>query len=246
MSAKPTAWAVAKCWWAALTAGSEPTPHHPNPIRRRCLGVALGAFLALAIGLPAAAQAPRPASLSAEQRADVQRIEQYLNSIRTLAARFLQVTSTGEYAEGQIYLQRPGRLRIEYDPPVPVLIVANRGLLSYLDTQLEQVSHVPLGSTPAGLLVAERIDLLGGDLVITEFAREQQAVRLTVVQADDPMEGSLTLVLADRPLELKKWMVTDAQGVTTTVSLLNSRFGVPIDSERFDFEDPTLFQQRQE
>lgn len=206
------------------------------------------ALLAIAwalVALPAFGQTVKPVKLTAEDRADITRIEAYLNGIVTLEARFLQATSTGEYSEGRLYIHRPGRLRIEYDPPVPVLIVANRGWLTYYDKQLEQVSHVLLSSTPAGLLVREKIDLFADELVITGFARESQTLRLTLVRASDPLEGNLTLVLADRPLELKKWLVTDAQGVTTTLSLLATRFGVTLDPKLFEFQDPNFGKPRQ-
>ncbi len=196
--------------------------------------------------LPAVAQQPRAARLTAEDKAEIGRIEDYLNGLKTLEARFLQVTSTGEYSEGKLHLDRPGRLRIEYDPPVPVLIVANRGLLTYFDKELQQVSHVPLSSTPAGILVREKISLMSDEFIIIGFERESQAVRLSLVRASDPQEGSLALVLADRPLELKKWMVTDAQGVTTTVSLLDARTGIAIDPKLFEFVDPNFFKPRQD
>jgi outer membrane lipoprotein-sorting protein len=217
--------------------------------RRRSLRARLGAILAVVMALagpPAVAQQPAPAELSVGDRADLARIEAYLNGLMTLEARFLQATSTGEFAEGKLYIQRPGRLRIEYDPPVPVLIVANRGMLTYYDKELEQVSHVPLGSTPAGILVREKIALQSDEFVIVGFERESQALRLSLVRASDPLEGNLSLVLADRPLELRKWMVTDAQGVTTTVSLLNARVGGSLDPQLFDFVDPNFFKPRQE
>lgn len=208
--------------------------------------VAVAAILGILAAPPAAAQTARPARLTAQDRAEITRIETYLNGIATLEARFLQATSTGEVSEGRLFIHRPGRLRIAYDPPVPVLIVANRGWLTYYDKQLEQVSHVLLDSTPAGLLVSEKISLFSKDLIITDFAHESEALRLTLVRASDPLEGSLTLVLADKPMELKKWLVTDAQGVTTTVSLLATRFGVTLDPKLFEFEDPNLFAPRQD
>lgn len=218
-------------------------PSRPRRWRAWLWLVLAGALLA---ALPAVAQQPRAARLTAGDKAEIGRIEDYLNGLKTLEARFLQVTSTGEYSEGKLHLDRPGRLRIEYDPPVPVLIVANRGLLTYFDKELQQVSHVPLSSTPAGILVRDKIALLSDEFVITGIERESQAVRLSLVRASDPQEGSLALVLADRPLELKKWMVTDAQGVTTTVSLLDARTGIAIDPKLFEFSDPTLFKPRQE
>lgn len=209
------------------------------------MAAALGLVCLLAAGA-APAQTAKPARLSAQDRADITRIQNYLNGVTTLEARFLQATSTGEFSEGRLFIHRPGRLRIEYDPPVPILIVANRGWLTYYDRQLEQVSHVRLESTPAGLLVRDRIDLFASELVITDFARESQALRLTLVRAADPLEGSLTLVLADKPLELKKWLVTDAQGITTTLSLLATRFGVTLDPKLFEFDDPNLAKPRQD
>lgn len=202
-----------------------------------------GAALALAIiasglDLQAFAQDVKPADLSEKERAAIVRIEEYLNSIVTMEARFLQVSSNGNYAEGKLHLSRPGKMRLEYDPPVPVLIIVAKGNLIYVDKELEQVSYVDADDTPAGFLVREKISLFSDELIITGFAQEAQALRLNLVRAADPLEGNLTLVLADRPMQLKKWAVTDAQGVTTTVSLLGTRFGTDIDPEIFVFRDP--------
>ncbi|MFQ5618792.1 MAG: outer membrane lipoprotein carrier protein LolA [Rhodospirillales bacterium] len=206
--------------------------------RPRRLAAILIVALAWAAAVPAAAAPPRAATLSAAELADVGRIEAYLNRIRTLKARFLQVSSTGDLSEGTLFISRPGRLRIEYDPPVPILIVAARGVLTYFDKELEQVSEIDLASTPAGILVQETISFFSGDFMLTRFERQADAARLTLVRTEDPLEGSLTLVFSDRPLTLRKWVVTDAQGEATTVSLLKTRFGLPLNPELFTFEAP--------
>lgn len=182
------------------------------------------------------------AVLSDTDRKDLDRIESYLNGIGTLQARFLQVSSTGEYAEGDVYLDRPGRMRIEYDPPVPVLIVAMGRSLVYYDKELEQVSWVRTNSTPAGFLLRESISLKGQEEVtVTGFERDAGALRVTLVRTEDPFEGQLTLVFADKPLVLKKWIVTDAQGVATSVSLQGTKFGLELDKKLFEFRDPSIF-----
>ena len=203
----------------------------------------LGAALALALVLfaPTAqthAQEVVAATLSEAERATILRIEDYLNGVLTMEARFLQISSNGNYAEGKMYLSRPGKMRLAYDPPVPVLIIVAKGNLIYVDKDLQQVSYVNADDTPAGFLVREKISLFGDDLIITDFIQEAQTLRLSLARAEDPLEGALTLVLSDRPMQLKKWVVTDAQGVTTTVSLLGPRFGAKIDSELFVFLDP--------
>ena len=178
------------------------------------------------------------APLSDADRADIARIERHINEIETLQARFLQVTSTGDYSEGTLFLWRPGRLRIEYDPPTPMLIVANRTWLIYEDKKLEQVTQMPLSATPAEILVADNISLFSDAFTITRFERGASSLRLTVTRTEDPLAGNITLVFSDRPLALKKWTVIDAQGVATTVSLLGSSLGAPLNPALFEYELP--------
>ena len=194
----------------------------------------------LAVPPPAAADPPQAAELSAADKADIGRIEDYLNRLTTFEARFLQISTNGNQAEGAIYLWRPGRMRIEYDPPTPILIVADGSALFYHDKELDQISEVPIGATPASVLLDEKIVLLSGEFTIIGFKRESRALRLALVKTEDAGEGSITLIFGDRPLILKKWTITDAQEITTTVSLLKSRFGVPLKAELFQFETPEM------
>jgi outer membrane lipoprotein-sorting protein len=202
--------------------------------------LAAGLLMAAAWTSGPAAAAPGEARLSAADRQDIARIETYLNDIETMRSRFLQVTSDGAYSEGTFYLWRPGRMRIEYDPPVPILIVADGRSLVYHDKKLNQVSYLGFESSPAGLLLAERVSL-SKSVNVTRLERGARTLRVTLVKKDDAGEGSLTLVFEDRPLIFKKWVVVDAQGVEITVSLLGPRFGFPLDPELFRFVDPTQF-----
>lgn len=205
-----------------------------NPLNRRAALLALAA--ALALPAAAAAAAPR-AALSAEDRADIARVEAYLNSVRTLRARFLQIADNGGTAEGTLYLARPGRLRVEYDPPVPILMVSNGGFLIHYDKELKSVAHLPINSTPAGFLVREDVKL-SGDVAVTRVERGPGSLRVTLVQSDDPQAGRLTLVFSERPFALTNWQVVDAQGSTTRVALIDPRTDVSLDPALFRFTDP--------
>ncbi len=185
----------------------------------------------------AAAQIPAT-ELGATDKADIRRIEAYLNKLSTVRARFLQISSNGAQAEGNLYISRPGRMRIQYDPPSPVFIVADGSWLIYVDKELDQVSYVPLESTPAGILLDARISLLGGDFTITHFENAANVIRITLYKTDDQGKGILTLIFSDRPLTLKKWTITDAQGILTSVSLIDSRFGIPLNDNLFKFKSP--------
>jgi outer membrane lipoprotein-sorting protein len=180
-----------------------------------------------------------PTELSAEDRSDIAKAEEYLNAIRTLKARFLQIADNGAAAEGTFYLARPGRLRLEYDPPVPILMVANGRFLIHYDKELKAVTHLPINSTPAGLLVRERIQL-SGDVTPTKVERGPGSLRITLVQTDDPQAGRITLVFSERPFALSNWQVVDAQGNTTRVALIEPHAGVPIDPALFRFTDPSM------
>lgn len=178
------------------------------------------------------------ANLNDADKSDILRIEAYLNKIKTMEARFLQVSSDGDYSEGDLYLSRPGKMRIEYDPPKPVLIVVNGQNLVYFDKELGQVSYFSLEDTQAEILLRETISFSSEDLIVTRFERGPGVLRLTVIKGNDPLEGNLTLIFSDKPLGLKKWTITDAQGIVTNVSLLGPRFGAPLDAKLFDFEPP--------
>ena len=176
--------------------------------------------------------------LSDTDRADLARVEDYLNAIKTIRSRFLQISSSGDYSEGSFLLSRPGHLRIEYLPPKPLMVIVADGYLIYIDTELDQATVIPLSLTPAEMLVRETISFVSDEIIITGFDRSPGVLRLSLAKADDLLEGNMTLVFSDRPLELRKWIVTDGRGEVTTVSLLGPEFDVPIDPQLFDYEPP--------
>jgi outer membrane lipoprotein-sorting protein len=192
--------------------------------------------------LPIAAQAQtRPVALTAQDRADLARIETYLNSIRALHARFLQVAPDGRTSEGQAWLQRPGRMRFQYDPPAPFLLVGGHGLLVFHDSQLKQTSNIPLSQTPLGVLLQDNLRL-SGDITVSNITRLPGQIQVTLYRTNSPQDGALTLIFADNPLTLRQWVVTDAQRHETRVTLYNVELGGNFDQKLFEFIDPRFFQ----
>lgn len=217
-------------------------PNRPFPLKRivgTLLAVAI-AFCAAALLLPKQADAKDAIGLQQNQISQIKKVQDYLNAISTLRARFMQVTSQGNFAQGEFMLARPGRMRIDYDPPVPVLIVSDGTLVMYKDEELDQLSYVPLSTLPASMFIGETVNFFGDDLLITDFEHDKGALRLTLQRSEDPMEGSLTLVFSTAPLALKKWSVIDAQGITTTVSLLGPAYGEALDDDMFKVENRIL------
>lgn len=199
--------------------------------------------LGLVAGLataPAMAAAPVPVRLDAGQQADLARIETYLNDLTTLDSKFVQLSQDG-FVEGRLRLSRPGDMRIDYEPPVPVEIVASGFLVMYYDRELGQTSYLPVSETPAYFLLRERIDLTDG-LTVTKFEREASILRITLVETDNPDSGRITIAFEDRPLRLVKWQVVDATGTVIDVALIDPRFGVAFDNagDLFSTVDPNL------
>lgn len=199
---------------------------------RRHLLAAAGSLAALPLTGRIAAADAAPANLSAEDQADIKRIQDYLNGITTMQARFQQYSARGGIAFGTIYLKRPGFIRIDYEPPSPMLIVSDSVSLHYYDPELDQINRVPVSSSPIWFLLKENVRL-GGDVTVTEFKRAPNAFAITIRQTDDADEGAVVLELGDRPLELRQWTVMDAKSQEVRVGLFNAQFGMEIDQQLF-------------
>lgn len=197
-----------------------------------------------ALAAPARAQrapAPPAAALSERDRADLARVEAYLNAMTTLRARFLQIAQTGAAAEGTAWISRPGRMRFEYDPPEPLLLVADAGQFLMYDRELRAPTTVPVGSTPLGILLRREVRL-SGDVTVTAVERTGGFLRVTLFRTSEPAEGRLTLVFKPDPLELRQWAVVDPQRRETRVSLSRIETGMRLPAGLFQFNDPRFFE----
>jgi outer membrane lipoprotein-sorting protein len=202
-------------------------------IRRKLLTITLLASL-LSLSANAA-----PVQLSAQDQADLSRIEIYLNTLHTFRARFLQVGPDGNVTGGNAWLSRPGRMRFEYDKPAPFLMVAGFGSFVFYDSELNQTTSIPLAATPLSILLADRV-VLGGDVTVTGVERQPGQIQVSMSRKSSPEDGSLTLVFADQPLALRQWVITDGQRQETRVSLFNVEQGGSFPASMFQFEDPRL------
>jgi len=180
-----------------------------------------------------------PAKLSAQDKADLEQVRQYFHSLKTLRGRFLQAASNGSVASGKIYLSRPGRLRFEYDPPTPILMVADGIFLIYVDKDLKQITHILLGSTPIGVLVQDEVKL-SGDITVTRISRTPGVLRVTLKDTDEPEKGSITLAFSRAPFALRKWTVVDARNIATDVTLSGIETDITLDKELFIFREESL------
>jgi outer membrane lipoprotein-sorting protein len=204
--------------------------------------IASALVAAALLGAPGWAAAAQPTQAAAgvdaapadQAAAVLEQAQEYLNSIHTLKARFTQIAPNGAITHGTAWLDRPGRMRFQYDPPTPLLLVAGHGFVLFRDTQLGQTSTVPTDRTPLGILLASHIELTGGDLTVTAVRIEPGQAQITLARKATPSEGSLTLAFNTKPWSLTEWTVTDAQTQKTTVVLTDVQTGVKMDQALFE------------
>lgn len=176
------------------------------------------------------------AAISVQDKADLTRVESYLNGIKSLDAKFVQIAPDGSLSDGKLYLLRPGRIRFEYAPPSPILVVADGTWIVFHDDELKQTTRVPLDSTPLSILMRDKVALEGA-VTVKRVERAPGSLRVTLYDTDKPKEGQLTLVFSDQPLVLKQWVVQDAQGQSTTVALDKMETNVDFKQSLFVFHD---------
>jgi outer membrane lipoprotein-sorting protein len=167
---------------------------------------------------------PRPGNTTAfdaNQRALIERVDKYLTSVQTMVGDFVQVAPDGSRTDGKFYLQKPGRVRFEYNPPSPVELIADGESMVVRDRKLATQDLYPLSQTPLRFLLADRIDLLKDTDLVGVYS-DNMFVTI-VVEQRHILGGThrLMLMFSAKDLELKQWTVTDPQGYDTTVAVFN-------------------------
>lgn len=172
-----------------------------------------------------------------------EKYENYLNGLKTLAGDFTQINSQGKTAQGKIQISRPGKMRLSYNPPSTLLIVADGKWLITKDIQADEVNYVSLENTPAAFILRPQVHF-SGDVAITNIIpKDNDTTEISLIRREDPDAGYITLVFKDNPVSLKEWSVVDAQGITTRVVLSNIQSNVQLPAGLFHIESPNLFQQ---
>ncbi|MBD5388768.1 outer membrane lipoprotein carrier protein LolA [bacterium] len=158
-------------------------------------------------------------AFAAVDSALVGRAEDYLNGVTGLTGDFVQ-TSNGKSEQGTFSMYRPGRVRLDYKK-LPIQLISDGSDLYFFDRSLDQITTVPLTSTPAGILVRKNINLQNADIVVSDTAQTDQTFSLTMHLRDQEGVGNMTVVFDQKPVKLKSWTVVDATGNRTDVAFKN-------------------------
>jgi len=190
-------------------------------------------------GQPTAARAAGPGktlTLDENQRSLVDRVSLYLSSVQTLMGDFVQVGPDGSKTKGDFYIQKPGKVRFEYDEPSPIAIIADGSSLAVRDRKLATQDIYPLSQTPLRFLLSDRIDLLKDTNVVSVTA-DDVFISVTIEEKQALIGTSrLMLMIGTKDGQLKQWTVTDPQGYDTTVAVYNLDSSKKVDPGLFKID----------
>jgi outer membrane lipoprotein-sorting protein len=160
-------------------------------------------------------------TLKPDQRAIIQRVNDYLSNTQTLVGKFIQVGPDGRRTQGEFSLQKPGKVRFDYDPPSPIELIADGQTVVVRDRKLATQDVYPLSQTPLRFLVSDHVDLMRDTNLVAVYADD---VFITVVvEEKSGVVGTsrLMIMFGAKDMQLKQWTVTDPQGYDTTVAVYN-------------------------
>lgn len=197
--------------------------------------VVLGTVAAAAAGPHASAastEALTQDTLSADQRATIETVTSYFNSFRSLKGEFTQVSPKGNVSAGVFYLAKPGRLRFEYAPPNPFLVVSDGSWVVIENRKKRTTDQYPLAATPLKILLSEEVDLLKQAQVMSVETVDGLS-SVTVQDRSKLTPGLIVLVFDNERKQLAQWIIEDGQGKRTTISVANLETEVETDPKLF-------------
>src|SRR6202044_3475637 len=131
----------------------------------------------------------------------IDRLQDYLSGLTTIVSHFTHRAPDGTLPHGKFFLKRPGKMRWQYNPPTPILMVSNGSEFVYYDYELEQVNYLPLDSTLIGFLAQDQIRF-ENTVGIRDFSENSGVIRITLSMRDKPESGQLMLEFSDHPLQI--------------------------------------------
>ena len=169
-------------------------------------------------------------------KGDLNKIENYLNNINTLKAGFVQISSNGGSAEGNIYIAKPSKIRMEYTSPDPLLIVGNGDYIIYNDKELDQITNIDYKDIPATIILTNKIKFDDTNLKVVDFYKDSGQTSITVETPKNPGIKPITLIFDNEPFRLKQWKVIDQQNIEVTISLFDIDQDAKLEASLFKFD----------
>lgn len=174
----------------------------------------------------------RPSPFTQSQQSMLANISNYFNSFNTMQGEFVQVGPRGGQSEGVFVISKPGKIRFHYKPPVRLDVISNGSSVAILDNRAQTQDLYPLSKTPLRHLLAKTTDLTSASIV-DGIREEADLISVVIEEKSALIKGTLTLIFDRETFELRQWIVTDGQGLNTSVAIFNTVTGIRPDPNLF-------------
>ena len=181
-----------------------------------------------------------PTTNAAEKTNSILKVENFFKNLKTLEADFIQVSPSGKTSEGKIFLDLPGKLRIDYNQPNNILITTKGFWIVIQNRQLKSTNNIPLNQTPFSILLENKINFNNRNLIV-DLEKISGISVLKIKLAENKQAGELILEFSEKPFLLKKWIIRDLVGDETTVLIQNAKYNQKLPFTIFfpdDFPEP--------
>ena len=186
-------------------------------------------FIGLAISFTEA----HALKLTDQNKKHLTQIENYLNSITYLSANFIQESPDKSIIEGLFYLSRPGKMRVEYTTNPKILIIVNGSVLSYIDVELDETTHLSTNATPASFLTRKNISFNAKDVEITKIVDNENTITVSILKKNKREAGEFTLTFQKNPFKFIKMEVKNELGEKTSIILTKTNFTKKLSNRLF-------------
>ena len=177
---------------------------------------------------------------AAEKTNSILKVENFFKTLKTIEADFIQVSPSGKTSEGKIFLDLPGKLRIDYNQPNNILITSKGFWIVIQNRKLKSTNNIPLNQTPFSILLENKINFNNKDLIV-DLEKKLGIILLKIKLAENKQAGELLLEFSEKPFLLKKWIIRDLVGDETTVLIQNTKYNQKLPFTIFfpdDFPEP--------
>lgn len=199
--------------------------NRPGSIGRR-------GFSAGLVGLAASAFLPGMSlAQGAGGSAAAQRIADHFSSVKTMMGEFVQFGPRGEQTGGKFYIERPGKLRFNFEDPSPIRVIADGKNVVIGNLKLKTWDLYPLSKTPLSLLLADHIDL--SNQMVRDVREEPDLTTIVLGNKTVFGDSTITMMFDSKTFELRQWTITDVQSKDTSVMIYNVKNGVGFDERVF-------------
>ncbi len=164
-------------------------------------------------------------------------VEQYLNNVKNISAKFSQISSSGAISKGNFYLSRPGKLRIDYDLDQPIIIVVNNSVLTYYDKELEEKSNLRTQTTPASFLTRKKISFSAKDIKVIDAFRKDNFFKITIIKKNSRRFGNFSLLFSLNPVNFIQMEVENDMGDIVNVNLYDVNYDQKLENSLFIIKD---------